>query len=529
MRSISLVSLAAAAQVLLQFVFQCIVLARVYGASAEMDALTAALALPQVLATVLVGSLHYAFIPIFTRRIETVGLDAARETARAVFWWVAAATLAAAAAASAAAPWLVEGLYPGFDNARRLRVASLLQIVVWQVAAFGMGAVLQGIYHGTRRFAYAGAVPAVGLAVTLLGTLATSRSLGIDGAAWSILAGLWCNVALLLLPLLPEPRWRGLAMPRFHDPALPDVGRMIWPLLIGAAWYKLDPIVDSRLAAGLGEGAVAHLGYAVRILGALLVLTTSGLATVVFPSFARAAADPARLRTEISRALQVLGLIVLPVTAGLAVCRREVVRDLIQGGQFSAADSVLQGDLLAIGLGIFVGGSVGEILTKGMFALGASRAVAAIGIAGFTWGVVLKLLLVSKLGAAGILGAASAAMLGNLAVESWWLRKRIGNVWTRETLRVWGLGVVATVPAACLAAVLVRLPLPRPSLLAAPSAVLVYGGMLWVLGIRVGMFKRLEGADPVLEEPTPPDDPRSRSLRDDHRSSQRPPTGGTTS
>ena len=61
-RNVIVVSTASFAQIVVQFLFQR-VLAGIYGADAEADALAAALALPTLFAAIVTGSLSYVLVP----------------------------------------------------------------------------------------------------------------------------------------------------------------------------------------------------------------------------------------------------------------------------------------------------------------------------------------------------------------------------------------------------------------------------------------------------------------------------------
>lgn len=99
LRSAGWVSLWSFAQLIVQFGFQ-VVLAKHFGASADMDAFVAAIALPTVLSSIFVGSLGYAFVPVLTERLSADDPVKARATANSVLTVLVAGTVSLSTAVS---------------------------------------------------------------------------------------------------------------------------------------------------------------------------------------------------------------------------------------------------------------------------------------------------------------------------------------------------------------------------------------------------------------------------------------------
>ena len=77
LRSIGLLNLCMLGQMGLQLAYQLVLFPALFGASAEMDAFNAVMAVPQVLGTILVGSLQYAFVPVYMHERERGGASRA--------------------------------------------------------------------------------------------------------------------------------------------------------------------------------------------------------------------------------------------------------------------------------------------------------------------------------------------------------------------------------------------------------------------------------------------------------------------
>lgn len=423
LRSAGWVSLWSLGQLIVQFGLQ-VVLANYFGAGAEMDAFVSAIALPTVLSSIFVGSLNFALVPVFSQRLNAGDERGAWESAAGIGILLVAFTAALSAAVFWAAEPLTRTLYPGFDGPQADTTSRLVAILIWLLVSNGLIAFSTAILHCRSRFAVPAAAPVIGTSVTLALTLAYYDR-GIVAIAAAVLAGS-VVVALLQLAAMPISRLR---LPRHVAPGVVQCLRLMTPLVLGAMFFRLDPLVDRYLASQLSTGSIAHLGYAMRLITALMLVTTSGLAVVAFPSFAKqhASGNPQAFRGEIAHAVRCLCVITMPIVIGLSCYSHFVIRDLFQRGEFLPADTHAVAALLVLYLGMIAGAAFGDVASKIFFALSNTRTPTVIGCAGFGMGLILKLLITPHWEVFGIAAATSAYYLGNALVMLAILRVRLGN------------------------------------------------------------------------------------------------------
>lgn len=412
------------AQFALQFVYQ-LALAKWYGAGIEMDAFQAAQTIPMVVATILVGSLQYAFVPVFVHRREQLGPAAAWELAgRTGLLLIPGIALLSLVGCLAADP-VIRMLFPGFSAAQTELTVSLFRIMVWLTWTISVTAFFQTVLQSAQVYRPAAIGPIVGTVVTFVASWLAYKPWGIHGIAWATLGGAMVSL------LWQAPLYCRNARHRW---GLDDGTRQMWllllPLLLGAAIYKLDPLLDRYLASGLPEGSVSRLGYASRLIAAFLTLTSNGLAMVVFPVLAAHAASGKRehLKAEVGHALQFLVFLLLPLCAALAWYPVPIIRDLFERGRFTPDDTLVVADLLALSMGVLIGGSLGEILSKTFFAMGDTRTPTVVRMLGFVVGVGLKVWWGTRYGLRGLVWATTTYYL-LIAVLDWLLlNRRVGAI-----------------------------------------------------------------------------------------------------
>ena len=412
LRSVAVVSTASFVQLLFQFAIQ-LLLAQAFGASATMDAYVAAMALPAVVGTVLVSSLGYAFIPVFMEQRVASGEEAAwgMATNFGLLFGLISAVLAAGAVWWA--DWLMWALQPGFTEEQLVLTARLFRILAWLMLTNSLIGYLQATYHACGSFAVPAFAAVAAVAVTFAYVAAFHLEHGITSVAVGVVLGGVVNVVVQLPLLIRRMHWR-LSL----DAGTIKCLVLLAPLIAGAAYSNLDPLIDRYLASSMPAGSIAHLGYAWRLTTALLLVGTSGLSIVAFPALAshHAAGRHADFNAEIAYALRFLCFLLVPIVAGLLVYAGAVVEDLFERGAFTSRDTQAVSILLRLYQGVIVAASLGGLAAKVFYAFGDTRTPVVVGAAGFTAGAILKFVLAPHLGVKGLAAATSVYFILNASV-----------------------------------------------------------------------------------------------------------------
>ena len=476
--AVSLLSSCLLAQFALQFGFQ-LLLAMWYGAGIEMDAFSAAQSIPMVVATILVGSLQYAFVPVFIQRKEQHGEDAAWELAGTTGWILIPGIAILSLAGCLAAKPIIESLFPRFSAAQMALTVQQFQILVWLTWTISITAFFQTVLQASQIYRPAAFGPLAGTVVTIFGSWCLTASWGISGIAWATLAGALVSLIWQAPVFLRRARFRWRL-----DSGTRQMWLMLVPILLGAGIYKLDPLLDRYLASGFPEGSISQLGYASRLITALLTLTSNGLAMVVFPVLSTYAAchDREGMKRELVHALQFLVFLLLPICIGLGCYSVPLIRDLFERGRFTGADTVIVAQLLVLSLGVLVGGSVGEILSKTFFAMGDSRTPTLVRSIGFALGAVLKLWWGLTYGLSGLVSATSCYYLLISALDGFLLRRRLGSIsWQGLVISSWKCGA-GSLAAAVVAALVLQIRVRGAIVPAAFVGACSYFLVTWLIG-----------------------------------------------
>lgn len=459
-------------QLVVQLALQ-ILLARWFGAGNEMDAYVAAMALPTAASSLLHAVVAAAVVPAMAESGQRAGRDEACRLGTTLTLAMSLGLAALATATMAAAPALVSLLQPGFSAAEQQRTATLLRWLAWLVATNGLIALLQAWHQWLGRFAAPAVASVIGVGAALAWCVWRAPVIGIVAVAQGTLVGSSVTTGMLLGSLTLGGAWRG---PLVSGRPLARLMAAAAPLVAISLVAQLDPLADRFFGSWLPEGSVSQLGYAARIVAALQMLTVSSLSVAVFPRFAQYAAADSRdeLRSEIQRALRFVVLWLAPLAVALGAFGRPLVRDLLQRGAFGPDDTRAVAAVLAASLGAIAAMSLGEFLSKALYAMGLTRLPLAMTVAGIGLSLALKALFVSRL---GLLALPLSTSIGTTLIAYLLWRavgQRLGSPAPAGIGRTLACAIAGSLVAAAVAAAVLTLDAPLSAIAAGAAGLVAY-------------------------------------------------------
>ena len=379
-----------------------VVIAAAFGARADMDAFLAANTLPQYIIAILMSALSFVFIPVFIEYISTGRETEAWQIASIVTTLCMLVLGGIASIGMLFAGSLLRLTTPGLSP-NSLRLANQVALITWPtVVITGLASLLTGIYQAKGRFGWPAAVPVIGSLVNLVLVVVLARPLGIIGLAFAASMNILLQAFLLSSILFGGARFHLVI--KWDHPGVHQVLSLLWPLMFSGLLIRATPLVDRYLASGLGEGTISHLGYALKILGLLAMLISTGLTTVLFPRMAAnmVERDMTHMRNTVSQGLRIMWLAVAPTICLGIVLALPAIKVLFQRGQFNISDAEEVAGLLQIYIVALVGMCLGNITGRGLYALKETRIVALISSFEAIGYVLYTPLLTRLLGASGV-------------------------------------------------------------------------------------------------------------------------------
>jgi putative peptidoglycan lipid II flippase len=186
---------------------------------------------------------------------------------------------------------------------------------------------------------------------------------------------------------------------------------LILPVIVSSGANSLNMVVDKNIASGLQDGALTTLDNAQLLMTFVNTIITTSIITVVYPVLANRQSEGKNKEflEVLSKSFVYLGLLLIPVTAGIMIYGYDVVGIVFpKYGEGSRMLVTLA--LFGYSFGIFFTG-VRDMLNSTLFSMGKTKLTATNGVIGMIINVVLSITLSKSLGVLGISIAASVAMM----------------------------------------------------------------------------------------------------------------------
>ena len=370
----------AAGTVMLALVFsqitglvRSIIVARTFGASAELDAFSYANRVSETLFLLVAGgALGSAFIPTFTGLLTKDKKDAAWELASSLMNAVTLTLSLLAALIAFFAPQVVRyAIAPGLVNDPQLfaLTVSLLRIQLVSAVLFGLGGLVVGILNAYQVFLIPALTAAVYQLGIIFGAVVLSPSMGIYGLAWGVVVGSLFYL-LIQLPALFKQKGKYTFTLGLHDANTRQVLLLMGPRLIGVAVVQLNFWVNNNLASRMEEGSAASLTFGFSLMMTALSVIAQSIAIAAMPTFSaqHALGKVDEMRSSLAASLRGILMMTLPASIGMMILRVPLVSVLYQRGKFGEHDVQLVAWALLWYAAGLVGHNTLEVLTRAFYA-----------------------------------------------------------------------------------------------------------------------------------------------------------------
>jgi len=404
------------------------------------------------------GALSAAAIPVLTEKLSRDGLDAVDNLSGRLLGLL----LVLLTAICVVAEVVVIGLWWAYRTSPHASLTlSLTAVTLPFMVLICAAALLGGLQNVLGRFGPWAAAPVI-LNLFMIAGAWWGKAIAPDHAIF-VLA-----VAVVLSGVMQVAwMWGGLRRSNLrlrlsldrHDPAIRRISLTMLPMVAGMSAVQLNTLVDSLIAGWFVPGFVgpAILSFAQRLYQFPLGVFAIALATAVFPTLSRHAADNdlAGLGRTLSKGIRVATFEGLPCLLGLILVREPLVRALFERGRFAESPDAAERVALALSLyalGVWAYG-VNHLVVRAYYALGDVKTPLKVSLRNVVLNLVLNLLLVqTPLRESGLALATSICAVVQVAALLWRFERRIGHLEWRpildSTLRaavataVMGAGVV---------------------------------------------------------------------------------------
>jgi putative peptidoglycan lipid II flippase len=223
-------------------------------------------------------------------------------------------------------------------------------------------------------------------------------------------------------------RWHGMSQP------MREVARQFGPVLLSSVVASGGLLVDQAMAAMLPPGSVSALVFGNRFVSVAVTLLAGAVSTAVVPSFSELIAQRnwTACRQTLRTWWRLTAAVSIPIAAMLIAAAEPLVRLTLQHGAFGPADTAVVRSVLAmyaIQIPFFV---VSRVFYRFLVAMRRTELVFYCGILNLLLDVCLNLVLMRRMGVAGIALATSLWTVSTLAFVWYWSNRLLAKACASE-------------------------------------------------------------------------------------------------
>jgi len=361
------------------------VIASLFGASRNMDAFLTAFRAPNMLRDLFAeGALSTAFVTTFSKRIANEGDQSAWRLASKVATLTLVFMSAMTLLGIIFAPFVIGVLAPGFAPEKAALTVLLTRTMFPFILLVSLAALAMGMLNAKHVFG----MPAMASTFFNIGSIVGGVTLcywldpqadwrhphfgerGLMGLAIGTLTGGLLQL-LVQFPSLWRVGFRFRPDFNWRDKGVRTILVLMGPATIAASAVQVNVAINSGFASKLGDGPMAFLNIAFRLMQLPLGLFGVAVATVTLPLVSRSAAlgNKEEFRSALAHSLRLVMLLTIPSAIGLIILAEPIISLIYEHGRFTSfATAQTAGALRFYAVGL-VGYSAIKVLAPAFYAI----------------------------------------------------------------------------------------------------------------------------------------------------------------
>ena len=378
-----------------------------YGTSYQADAYVMASQIPVTLFAVVTTSINTVILPVYSLKKEENGIDMADKFLNSFIFVFELLCLALSFLALLFARQITLVFAPAFSGELLELTIRYVRLLFPTILFSALINILTVRYNVQKNFSYPQFVSLI-QNIAIIGMMVVfARSVNTDAAVYGTILGLALNAIFLAIPC------RKIFFKRLELKGLwQDIRKVlskVLPIACGVGIAEINRIVDKAIASGLDTGSITGLNYANKLTVVFSALIVTALSPVCFQQFSTLQAQG--LFKERFKVLQkyilVLVYILLPITCGVLIFRKELITVAFARGAFGTESASLTSNIFfyyAIGI---LPIAIREILSKYFYSAGDTKMPMINSAIGVVINIVLNLVLSKFMGVSGLAFATS--------------------------------------------------------------------------------------------------------------------------
>ncbi len=324
-------------------------LAKSFGAGAELDIYFAAFKIPDFVYNVLIlGGVLVAFLPLFSEYFSKNKTEAWRFTSNCLNIFLLLLIIVSFFL-FLFTPSLVKLIAPGFDSEKTKQTILLTRVMFLSPIFFGLSSIFSGILQYFNRFLVYSLCPILYNLGIIFGIFFLSPRLGILGVALGAVLGAFFHFVIQI----PSALSCGFNYKRIFDlkdAKIKKAFALMVPRTFGISVSQINLVVINAIASTLTEGSISIFNFANNIQYFPIGIIGVSFAMAVFPALSKnwAEKEEKKFVDNFSLVFRQILYLTIPVSILIFILRKEVVSLILKHGQFSMMAADLTSSSLAL-------------------------------------------------------------------------------------------------------------------------------------------------------------------------------------
>ncbi|MEX2090925.1 MAG: murein biosynthesis integral membrane protein MurJ [Candidatus Paceibacterota bacterium] len=404
------------------------ILASRFGASDILDVYYISFQIPDFIFNLLaVGAISTAFIPLFIEYETKKGKESAWKLTSNFLNLLLVAVFAGVALLFILTPWLISIISPGFAPEKKDLAILFTRVMLISPLLFTVSIIAGSVLQATNRFLAFASAPLAYNAGIIIGAVILEPKFGPLGLAEGVVLGALLHL-IVQFPSLRRTGFRWFKVFDFKDEGVRKMLKLILPRSFGLAAVQVNWTVLNALATTLGVGTVATLNFAFNLHFVPVALIGISVAVASFPTMSREALlNNNILVSRISRTLNGILILVIPLSFLFIYLREDVVRILLGSGLFGPSDIRTTADILGFFiLGVFAQSAI-PVLARTFYAIQNTIIPVLAGIISVAFNIFLAFWLLPEWGVLALPLSYALAGILNFIVLLWFLKRKMAG------------------------------------------------------------------------------------------------------
>jgi len=335
-----------------------ILVAKNFGASAEVDAYMVALTLPSVIGGGIGFALSTSMLTLYGKRLAKLGLEEASKLGWGVIISGGAVSIAVMLLLILTSTQIIHVIAPSLSEPTSDLAASLLRWLSFLVFGSAFFYILSGIFNAAHHFRIPAFGDVIGNAFVLLVLVLLSSLVGIYALAFGMIIGAIVVIGIQVAFLFMKGN---MSSNIFCDSnIIRDVTILAIPVLFYEVFSQISPLIENFFASGLREGSISALGFGKKLPYIMVTLIALNIGRGSFPALCHLVAEQkhGEARDLFVKLNKQVIITFTPIIFFMIYFREEIVRGVFMRGAFdnTALDMTVDafiyysGGLLFLGL-----------------------------------------------------------------------------------------------------------------------------------------------------------------------------------